>query len=227
MPDGELFTYPTAPHPVRPDIAEAHRTCWQALARAATHWNAEQRVALAGQVRAARSERGLAPWLRVPTAAGDVPLSALAVEAARTLAIDAHKIDRSWARRVTEGLGEGPYVELAGIVAETSAIDAFAEALGEPLTPLPEPIAGEPFGEQPRGLGDIGAFVPMLADFPGPNVGRALSLVPAENQRFFGLVGSMYALRDFGELVWKDRPLSRPQIELVAARVSAVNECFY
>ena len=29
-----------------------------------------------------------------------------------------------------------------------------------------------------------------------------------------------------GELVW-DRPLSRPQVELIAARVSAVNECFY
>ena len=44
---------------------------------------------------------------------------------------------------------------------------------------------------------------------------------------FFGLVGPMYALGGFAELVWKDRPLSRPQIELVAARVSAINECFY
>jgi hypothetical protein len=66
----------------------------------------------------------------------------------------------------------------------------------------------------------------MLAHFPGPNVGRALSLVPRDNQSFFALVGSMYALRDFQDLVW-DRPLSRPQVELVAARVSALNECFY
>ena len=36
----------------------------------------------------------------------------------------------------------------------------------------------------------------------------------------------MYAMKDFGELVW-DRPLMRPQVELVAARVSALNECFY
>ena len=34
-------------------------------------------------------------------------------------------------------------------------------------------------------------------------------------------------LEDFGAMVWEDRPLSRPQVELVAARVSALNECFY
>ena len=67
----------------------------------------------------------------------------------------------------------------------------------------------------------------MSLAFPRPNVGRAMSLAPNENATFFGLVGSMYAISDFAELVWKDRPLSRPQVELVAARVSAINECFY
>ena len=41
-----------------------------------------------------------------------------------------------------------------------------------------------------------------------------------------GLVQSMYALANFTELVWNG-PLSRPQTELIAARVSAINECFY
>jgi hypothetical protein len=37
----------------------------------------------------------------------------------------------------------------------------------------------------------------------------------------------MYASGDeFWNLTW-DRPLSRPQVELVAARTSALNECFY
>jgi AhpD family alkylhydroperoxidase len=27
--------------------------------------------------------------------------------------------------------------------------------------------------------------------------------------------------------VWQHRPLSRPQVELIAARTSAINECFY
>ena len=45
---------------------------------------------------------------------------------------------------------------------------------------------------------------------------------------FFQLVMQMYAGegRDFFDLTWSG-PLNRPQIELLAARVSAVNECFY
>ena len=73
----------------------------------------------------------------------------------------------------------------------------------------------------------MGAFVPLLDPFAGPNVSRALSLRPDDNMMFHALVGSMYALSDFQDLVWEDRPLSRPQVELVAARVSAINECFY
>jgi hypothetical protein len=67
----------------------------------------------------------------------------------------------------------------------------------------------------------------MTVPYAGPNVGRALSVAPGEQAMFMGLVGAMYSLRDFVEMVWKDRPLSRPQVELVAARVSAINECFY
>jgi predicted ATPase len=42
-----------------------------------------------------------------------------------------------------------------------------------------------------------------------------------------GIVTSMYSGRHFGEMVWRHRALSRPQVELIAARTSAVNECFY
>ena len=56
---------------------------------------------------------------------------------------------------------------------------------------------------------------------------RYLALVPDENLVRLGLVMEMYAGRDFAELQWNDRALSRPQIELMAARTSALNECFY
>ena len=43
-----------------------------------------------------------------------------------------------------------------------------------------------------------------------------------------GLVMAMYGgPNKFFELVWEGGALSRPQVELLAARVSAVNECFY
>ena len=61
--------------------------------------------------------------------------------------------------------------------------------------------------------------LPMLIDAIH-RVGREIP------QAVFVLVGAMYAGAEFQTLVW-DRPLSRPQIELVASRVSAVSECFY
>ena len=62
----------------------------------------------------------------------------------------------------------------------------------------------------------------------GPNVSRALSLVPAANELFMQNVSSMYVGRGggFNDMVW-DGPMSRPQAELLAARVSSINECFY
>ena len=41
------------------------------------------------------------------------------------------------------------------------------------------------------------------------------------------MVSSMYDGSEFFEMVWSHRSLSRPQIELLAARTSALNECFY
>ncbi|MGB1506686.1 MAG: alkylhydroperoxidase-related (seleno)protein, partial [Acidimicrobiales bacterium] len=66
----------------------------------------------------------------------------------------------------------------------------------------------------------------MLEPFPFANVARALSQVPSANTTFYTLVRPMYSAAGFDELVWTT-PLSRPQVELVAARVAAMNECFY
>jgi len=41
------------------------------------------------------------------------------------------------------------------------------------------------------------------------------------------LVFAMYSGHQFNEMVWADRALTRPQVELLAARTSALNECFY
>ena len=60
-----------------------------------------------------------------------------------------------------------------------------------------------------------------------PNIRRALSLVPAE-ARAFGDLGAVhyFAIDDMMDLT-RQRAITRPQIELLAARVSALNQCFY
>ncbi len=212
---------------VRDDIRAAHAAFWERLARPGAAWTGAQRVAFAAEARAAWMLRTEPPWLRGQPDPDPTIAPAFATLAVRTIALDVHKIDRVFAAEAIAALGEAAYVELVAVSVQTIAIDAFAEALGVARVPLPTPLPGEPSGARPEGLGDIGAHVACLLDYAGPNVGRAMSGAPDDNATFFGLVGSMYAVTDFMEMVWKDRPLSRPQVELIAARVSAVNECFY
>jgi hypothetical protein len=221
------FEYETVPHPIREDIAATQRAAWQRISGPGAAWTGEQRLAVARCVRHERARRHEPPWSRREGGAREPSLPPVAIEAATAIAVDAHRIDREWAREKIEALGDVGYVELTGVAVSVTAIDAFAEALGAPLEPLPNAVPGAPDGSRPDAMGDVGAHVPMTVPYAGPNVGRALSLAPGEQAMFMGLVGAMYSLRDFVEMVWKDRPLTRPQVELVAARVSAINECFY
>ena len=227
MPALDPFGYRDAPHPVREDIRSSQAAFWERLARPGAAWTGAERVAFAAEARAAWRLRSEPPWLRRLPEPDPVVAPVAATRAVRSIALDVHRIDRAFAAELVAALGEAAYVELVAVAVQTIAIDAFALALGVDPAPFPEPRAGEPSGARPGGLGEIGAHVACRLDYAGPNVGRALSGAPDDNATFLGLVASMYAVRDFAEMVWKDRPLSRPQVELVAARVSAVNECFY
>jgi hypothetical protein len=220
-----IFAY--GDHAVSDELAGVHGSVWSALAAPGTWWTAAERVELAAQVRRARSHRADPPWQRPKPEAIEAALPSAAREAVWTLALDAHKIDRVWAERMIAELGDAPYVELIAVSACVTAIDVFAEALGVPHEPLPAAQSGEPTRERPEDVADDGAFVPMTVPWVGPNVARALSLVPAANHTFRQLVFAMYSGTHFADLVWEDTALSRPQVELVAARVSAVSECFY
>ena len=106
------------------------------------------------------------------------------------------------------------------------------------LLPLLDPIPGAPSGHRPQGLTEGVAWVPMLApeDASGPDadlyggssfvphIVRALSLVPDHVRTLRSWSAAHYvALTD----LTARRAIDRPQIELVAARVSALNQCFY
>ena len=220
MPGNHITNYP-----IREDILQARAMAWERLAGPGACFTGAQRVALASLGRAARAQRDQPPWMRT-LPEFEVEIAPKACELAITIAADAHKIDRAWAHEMIDALGDVAYVEIVGILAYTTAADAFPEAMGMDHEPMPEPRAGEPDGTRPDGLADIGAHVVMTDPFTGPNVARALSLAPGEQMAFFLVAGAMYGAKDFNTLVW-DRPLSRPQVELVAARVSSINECFY
>ena len=221
------FEYKSFGDSVPVEIGDAHRAAWERVASPGSWWSGSQRVEAARLARDARRMRDLPPWVRETRPDVSALLSPEAADLVRRVAVDVHTLNADSVGEWVEEMGDAAYVELCAVVVCVTAIDAFAEALGEELEPLPEPRPGEPDGLRPDGMADAGAFVPMAEKSMGPNVGRALSLAPMDNAAFFGLVGSMYALTNFSEMVWADQVLSRPQVELVAARVSAINECFY
>ncbi len=221
----KFFNYSDSGFKVREEIIKAHRESWKAISKAGSFWSGEDRVQIATQARSARLQRRELPFNRSHPPCS---LSNDALEVTHTIAADAHKIDKGWADNLIAELGSGAYIEIASIVVTVSAIDAFSEALGRGHEKFPEPQPGTPDGEQNPSVADIGAYVPMMEPWKGPNVARAFSLVPAANQLFFSNVRQMYASQGggFSEMVWKG-PLTRPQAELLAARVSSANECFY
>ena len=211
-------------------VHQAEEVAIGTIAQTGGFWTGAERTALANAARAAQprdlTSRPALADLSLDGASGIVD-SPFTVEVATKVAVEAEQITSTWASAAIEGLGVGRYVELVSVVATVIALDRFRAGLSLDPLPLATPVAGEPAQVLAEGLGDAGAHVPMLLDYRGPNVGRAMSAVPEALMLFFPLVSTFYSENDFESLEWQGRALSRPQIELVASRTSALNQCFY
>ena len=231
------WTYKESGITVDPGFGEVHADAWARLGSCGTWWTGAQRVAILAEVRAAAHctlcvdrQQALSPQTvsgAHATSAEGRALSAEAVEACHRIATDPGRLTRLWVEAMCSTLGEESYVELAAIVATSFAIDGFATCIGAELRPLPVAGTGEPSRIRPDGVGDVGAFVSQSTDKALANVSRAASLVPETADVWRAVVNEHYSRGpEFMQLVW-DRPLQRPQVELIAATVSAGNECFY
>lgn len=209
------------PVPVRRSLLDAMRAAWDRLAGPGSALDGARRLELAGIARGAVAERRRPPWMQ-----GGGPSDG-AGRVAHEIGAGAQRVDRDWASARIADIGEATYVETVAITATVAAVDVFAEALGVAPEPFPTAVPGPPSGAIAHPTADIGAYVRVDAASRGANVGRSLTLVPDAARLFFGIEPAFYAAGEqFRTLVW-DRALSRPQIELVAARTSALSECFY
>jgi hypothetical protein len=242
--------YAAAPIPVRVDLAAAHERAWERIGRPGTWWDGAERVAIAAETRHApacplcrRRREALSPGAVEGRhdSLGDLPDPV--VEVAHRLRTDPARLGERWFRElIAAGLGEEQYVETVSVVAHVVAIDTMARGLGLDPPPLPAPRPGPPSRYRPAGARPGGAWVPWIepADLgaqedgiyppgrPAANIMKAMSLVPEEVKSFFDLVSHQYqgplAMRDFAH---EYRAISHAQIELLAARVSALNQCLY
>lgn len=235
--------------PIRPELMRALEAAWVALAAPGTWWTGAERTAIVAEARRAEScalcqrrKEALSPYSVEGSHDSLGELPGEAVEATHRLRTDAGRITEGWVRQVADGtLGEERYVEIIAIVAIITAFDTFDRALGRPQRPLPLPAAGDPSRHRPAGAKRTLAWVATLAPpdvgpgDPNPfpvhgdkNIHLALSLVPQEVFNFFDLDVELYLkdheIRDFSR---EYRAISHRQIELIAARASAINTCFY
>lgn len=225
--------YEASPIPVRADLDEAHRATVDSWASAGNHWTGAERLAMVVEVRRARAAEELPPWVRPSTVdslddpAG--PLPAAAVDVVWRLTNHPGTLTADWyAEMIQRGLTPEQYVELVGVVATAACLDVFATAIGIEPVPLPEPTDGEPDREVVPDTAVTTHWVPT-AQIGGPNVGRALTAVPVAATAWRRLSDAQYVPREalLSDLGWSRGAIDRMQVELLAARTSLINECFY
>jgi alkylhydroperoxidase family enzyme len=229
-------------------LTESHERAWAAIAAPGTWLTGARRVALAAEIRhapacaqCARLKAALSP--NVPGEHDSLGmLKPAEVELVHRVVCDPGRLTERWAQSVlANGLAEGEYVEIVGVIAMVMMIDTFHRAFGLPERALPAPQPGEPTRYTPPGAKKQAAWLALVepedavpADgplYPHPRVGyiyRALSLVPQAVRDYWALAFENYLPSEF---VYKFdqsiRAITRPQTEVLAARVSALHQCAY
>ncbi|MBI05159.1 MAG: hypothetical protein CMI96_05015 [Pelagibacteraceae bacterium] len=242
------MNYADAPFDIRGDLTFAHAATWDRIKSPGTWFDGETRVAIAAETRNAvkcclclNRKDALSPITLEGThdSLGELPEEM--VEVIHRIVTDPGRLTQKWYQdRLESGLSAEKYVEILGVTCSTIAVDTFADAAGLSRRALPAPNPGQPSRIRPPLASQGAAWVPWIspddgqltgiADFApeASNVRRAMSLVPDEAVGFMSLVGAQYiegdAIQDFSKT---GRSLDRQQIELIAGRISAINQCAY
>jgi len=209
---------------VRPDLAEAHRRSLAHVAAPGSRFDSARRLHIARVAVAAYLDADPPPpWAR--------PHGDPVLDVAQRLARHAGTITLEWYEQmVAEGVHPLEWVEVVGIVISVLPPVAFARAVGAPLPELPDEVPGPPSGREAAELAPAALnWVPVAA--PADRVAsvvQALSALPDEWDNLWRLAEAQYMSdRQMDDPLWNRGTLSRSQMELVAARLSLIRECFF
>jgi alkylhydroperoxidase family enzyme len=234
---------------VRADLIESQQRCWDRLGRPGTWLDGRRKIAVAAETRNARGCRfcqqqkdALSPNAAKGAHGGLGELSANEVDVIHRIVSDPGRLSKAWYSRNREaGLSGEQFVEIVSIVAMVVMVDTFTFAMGLPDHLLPEPVAGEPTRYRSPGAKVQAAWVPIVEPkdvsdsdgdlYPSPEVRyiqRALSSVPEAKRQYWDLVTSHYLPREAVYRLDSDiRAINRMQMELIAAKTSALYQCLY
>ncbi|MBI4885291.1 MAG: hypothetical protein HY826_14685 [Actinobacteria bacterium] len=209
---------------VRDDLADAHSRSLGHVASPGARLTAARRVQIAEVARDAYLTADPSPpWVR--------PFGDAALDVAYRLARHAGTITEQWYEQViTEGMHPLEWVEIVAVVVSALPPIAFARAAGLPTPALPPPTDGAPTGREAGELAPAALnWVPVAA--PADQVAsvvQALSALPDEWDNLWQLAAAQYMSdRQMEDPLWNRGTLSRPQMELVAGRLSRLRECFF
>ena len=219
-------------------VDESHSEAVRLFGQAGTWLNAETRTAIWVEARNATSctlcasrKQALSPYALKGDHDTCTDLPPNIVEVVHRIKKDSGRLTKRWFdEQIDTGLSREEYIETLSLVATSIILDSYSKAMGLPDYKIPNPQAGEPSRISNPEIIDEGAWLPItkaeqqLEDhgLPNvPNIARAMGMVPSGMMHFFGAMRAHYSLAgdDFG--------ISRSQVELIAARVSSHNECFY
>lgn len=221
--------------PIRPDLVAAHTAAWRHVTSPGAMWTGGERAAIAETALAAMDDADpLLPWVS-PSSAGRVlpgtgTLPDVVVDALYRLARHASSLTEGWYQSQLDlGIDPFAYVEMVGVVSAVAAVEGFFRSAGLERPPLPEPLDGSPHGRHPPVEPAMLNWVPVAAPADqNAAVVQGLSAVPAEWDNVCRLAAAQYIpVDEMRELGWNRGTLSRAEMELVAARLSAARECFY
>jgi len=220
---------------IRPDLLAAQLAAWHHVTSPGASWSGDERAAIASTTLAALDDADpLPPWVS-PTAAGRAMPSAgvipdAVIDAVYRIAGHASSLTAGWYQQQLElGIDPVAYVEMVGVVVVVAAVDGFFRATGQERPPLPATTSGAPHGRHPDVEAATLNWVPVAvpADRDAAVV-QGLSAAPEEMINVRRLAAAQYIPFDeMHELGWSRGTLSRGEMELVAARLSAARECFY
>jgi hypothetical protein len=236
--------------PVRDELRTAHRLIWEHVRAPGNWWTGTQRVAMAAEARRATNcplcrarKKALSPSAVIGEHVDTGALPPNVVDVVHRIRTDPGRLSRAWFEGVVAaGLDAPHYVELVAVVTLVTGVDFFCRSLGLASFPLPDPVPGMPSCRLPASARPGTAWVPMIApeDATGPeadlyppapfvpNIVRALSLVPDAVRTMWRSSDAHYLpVAEIGNPAARPAALDRMQTELIAARVSALNECFY
>ncbi len=192
---------------------EAARAAWADLVGPGPTLTTAERHVVIATARAA--------WAGAPAPAGGSPV----VAAAHRMAFDAVGMDRDVvAGYETAGLDRFRYTEVVGIVGRLANVDFYATGLGASLPELPGADDAGPTGDVAADAAVAEGLVPATGKLSALAV---LDALPADAASYRALHEPFYIpFREFMNAGYADE-LTRAQIEFVASRTSALNECFY